>query len=552
MHTLCYKSLLPLLILIQLVIGDIVFHDAKNTVSVSAPTLGYFQQQPLDPFQGTNCLLLQVMPSFPNTDCTFAPATPPPNFDPTSTVQTNYTCTVALVGLMQGQRAGCNNVYQLVDSFQKTLIPTLKDVQLPDANVALLVILPRVVPGLLGGPISTPYLSHSISLPDGQPPMDVNFISFEDSVLYMSKFRMASEVLVDLSYNAGPWNDFFLSTGYIAYRWVFFGLNCLMIAYGLYRLFLAATQGTLKADQRTIIFLGGLISAMMFGVALTLKRQTQLYFILEQVSSFFFALAFYLLLLLWSGILSQVQKTAFYSPLRLAIYFAMLAATVNFAFGVFWLTNQVTATMAKVQNVFRFIIPSSQAIVACLFLFYAIRFQLRRTDYNASRDTRRALTKLSWLAVLGFFTFIVKAVTNFAGGDNSVAGSIPAVAAVFVAADVAALGRAFGILLILGVRLPETKMSSLSSSVGSKTFMSWGGWSRGWRRALWVGRASRGSDASTMTATSEAGLTTSGLVSTNDYTKSSKFGKSNKSTDDVDEEESMYSAVEYEKKNNHY
>jgi hypothetical protein len=270
------------------------------------------------------------------------------------------------------------------------------------------------------------------------------------------------------------------------------------------------------------------------------------------VSSFFFALAFYLLLLLWSGILSQVQKTAFYSPLRLAIYFAMLSAISNAIFGLIWLSVWPTPGMTKVQNIARFVIPGSQAIVACLFLFYAIRFQLRRTDYNASRDTRRALTKLSWLAVLGFFTFIVKAATNFAGGDTSVAGSIPALAAVFISADVAALARAFGILLILGIRLPETKMSSMSSSVGSKTFMSWGGWSRGWRRALWIGRPSRVSDSSTMTATSEAGLTTSGLVSTNDFTKSSKLGKSNKSTEDDDEEEeSMYSAVEYEKKANH-
>jgi len=543
-----YKSLLPLLILIQLTVSEIVFHDLKRTITHTAPTQGYFQQNPIDSFDQTNCVLTYVLPQYLRSDCSFEPAVPVVNFDPTGNVQLNYTCTIAIVELMASQRNGCTNIYHLVDGFQKTFVPTLKDVNLPDNPVALLVILPRVVPGQLGGPVSTPYLSHSFSVPDGQPPMDINFITSEDALAFSVKFRMTREVVADLKYEQGPWNDFFMSTGYITYRWVFFGLNCIMIFYGLYRLFLASTQGTLKADQRTLIFMSGLMSAMMFAVALTLKRQTQLYFMLELISSFFFAMAFYLLLLLWSGILSQVQKTPFYSPLRLAIYFAMLAAISNLVFGLIWLSITPTQTITTIQNVFRFILPASQAIVACLFLFYAIRFQLRRTDYNASRDTRRALTKLSWLAVLGFFTFIVKASTNFAGGDASVAGSIAAMATVYIAADIAALARAFGILLILGVRLPETKMSSsMSSSVGSKTFMSWGGWSRGWRRALWVGRPSRTSDSSTMTATSEAGLTTSGLVSTNDYTKSSKFGGGNKSTGD-DDEESMYSAVEYEKK----
>jgi len=274
-----------------------------------------------------------------------------------------------------------------------------------------------------------------------------------------------------------------------------------------------------------------LISATMFAVLITLGRQTQLAFLLELISSFFFSIAFYLLLSLWSGILSQVQQRTAYSPLRIGIYVGMLIATVNLIFGIVWLSVWPGVVETNIHQTFYYILPASQALVGLLFLFYAVRFQLRKNDYNASRDTKRALSKLAWLAVLGFFTFIVKAVTNFVGGNATVAGSVGGTAANYIAEDIAATARAFGILMVLGVRLPEARTTTTSGTTSSstgRTFISWGGWSKGWRRALYGSAANE--QQSTVTSTMNESMSQStGLMSTTGYT-GAKAGRTSKAT----------------------
>jgi hypothetical protein len=263
----------------------------------------------------------------------------------------------------------------------------------------------------------------------------------------------------------------------------------------------------------------------MYAVALCLRRQTQLFILLDIISSFVFAMAFYMLLILWTGILSKVQKMSQFSPLRIGIYLAMLIACFNLVYGLVWISIWPNPTISGIHSAMRYVLPASQLLVALLFLFYGVRFQMRKSSYNASKDTRRALTKLAWLAVLGFITFLIKAVTNFLGADRTVSTSVAGVMCIFLFQDVAAVARAAAILLVLGVRLPETRTTTTTSGMQSssgKSFLSWGGWSKGWKRAIYGSQAT----SATMSQSMSQGTSTTGMMSSVAYTdKKNRFSK---------------------------
>jgi len=121
-------------------------------------------------------------------------------------------------------------------------------------------------------------------------------------------------------------------------------------------------------------------------------------------------------------------------------------------------------------------VPASQIVVAVLFLYYAIRFQ-RRKLVTTSEHTQRALNRIFWLAVLGFLTFLGKAVTNLIASSSPYMAEVAAVTTCYVVVDLCGCFRAFSILLVLGIRLPAPKglvttghtnqSTSYGSSVGT-------------------------------------------------------------------------------------
>jgi ABC-type multidrug transport system fused ATPase/permease subunit len=504
-------------------------------VTFQADTYDYYEyRQPY--YLKENCIFVQVTSTTSNTGCTFSPARPVSGFNINGPYLLNYTCSILFLDMYQGVLGGCHNIAEMVQGVQSNFVPTLANAQYPDKDVSVLIVVPRpknatgdpIVTGELAGPIITPYLSHSFGTSDGAPVLRTALLAFENAKAFSTMFASLriGEVVATMEQQRGAWNDVVLSTGYVAYRWILFALMIILIIYSMYRLFLATVQGTVKLDQRTIVFVGGLVSAIMFAVGITLRRQTQLYVILDIISSFVFAVAFYLLLLLWTGILSKVQKMSQFSPLRVGIYLAMLIACFNLVYGLVWISVWPNKTISGIHNAMGYVLPASQLLVALLFLFYAIRFQMRKSSYNASKDTRRALTKLAWLAVLGFITFLIKAVTNFLGANADIASSVVGVVCIYVFQDVGSFARAAAILLVLGVRLPESRTTTSSTGAGStSTGFSWGGWSKGWKRAIYGSQAT----SQTMSQSMSQGTTTTGMMSTTGYTdpkeKKNRFSK---------------------------
>jgi len=233
-----------------------------------------------------------------------------------------------------------------------------------------------------------------------------------------------------------------------------------------------------------LFFFGGLLSAMAYLVCIPLNLATWLRQLLESISAFFFNSSFYLLLILWSSVLSRIQVKQSFSLLRGFTYFAMLVNVYTFVLAIIQQNTWENAQVNKAMGVGLYLIPIVELLAAVLFLFYGVRFFLRRLQYNVSKETSTALTKLTYLAAAGFITFIFTATLNFLFSEPNVMGIPAAIMTAFVFGGILATIRSIAILLILGIRLPRPTPSAIGST-SATTSGSWGGWSRGWKRVLY-------------------------------------------------------------------
>ncbi|KAI9226163.1 MAG: hypothetical protein DHS80DRAFT_33017 [Piptocephalis tieghemiana] len=464
-----------------------------GNVSMPMLTLDYFQSN-YPVYALTNSYVMPLSPASPNKDCSFmARAVEINNRAPPAI--SAYSSTFALIAPGMAREAGCNTIAQAAESVARYNDQVIAK-GFPSIS-ALLYFSPYLIKGVVGGPLSEDYLSHKLGVSDGVP-------SLRTILLYPTDYLALSNVSIAdggrslptaiLTQDVGPWNAVFQSSSYVAYTWILFTLNLALVIYATWRLLLLTLNGYFRFDLRTAVFLLGLVSAIFVVIMVPMRRQTYAYFLLQQIATFLFSCGFYFLLLLWSGVLSRVQVDRSFAPFRMMIYFCLFTSFFTMTLGLVWLNMWPNSGINTARAISRVWIPASQAGIAILFLIYAIRFNLRRHDYNASKDTRRALTKLAKLSVAGFSSFIMVASVNVALGQNAVIGKVGSVAAGWIVTDLSSLIRGGAILLVLNVKLPSASTVGTSSSQYNQSHGSsssgWGGWSRGWKKALFRGSSS--------------------------------------------------------------
>jgi len=367
----------------------------------------------------------------------------------------------------------------------------------------------RNYPNLQGGPFGDPYLSHNVHVPDGPPVVLTVLISSEDAQQFVNNL---TSVIVDvqLQKERGPWNDIFLSVPYRVYVWCTFTINLLLTLFGIFRMYQSISQRAFQFDLRTVIFVTGLISAAIYTAAIPMREESWTRYFLEQFSSFFYACAFYLLLMLWCGVLATVQTRQSFLIFRSVVGVGILCATYTAVLGVVWLCIWPNDALVEIRAISRIVTPVVQGFIGALFGVYAVRFFLRRQAENATKRTREALSKLGKLAIVGFITFISYAVTNVLSGAATLAGLPGVVVMVLVCDAFCATVRGAGILLVMSVRLPQSKqpdhgtasMTGSSPGTGIGTLLNEVGLGSTLRRIMGIRRASNMSDASSVSSSS--------------------------------------------------
>ncbi|RKP14706.1 hypothetical protein BJ684DRAFT_14980 [Piptocephalis cylindrospora] len=394
-----------------------------------------------------------------------------------------YEHTVILLNPAAGAAVGCLTITQMSIAAVK-YGKSLEAVGYPPASTLILASNFYGV-GYPGGPLSEFYPSSNPRVSDGPPAMPTAFISYEDSLKLVGLVQRY--IPAEVSQERGPWNDAFLDQGYVAYNWALFAFNVLMCVYGLYRFVSLLRFGSIKADIRTSVFVLGVISTIVGACTFPMMVMTLKYRVLIQVSSAIHNISFYLLLLLWSGVLSRVQIDRSFAPFRIMIYGAIASAIVMLIIGIARYTSQGAPWTNRAFRVVTYLIPSVEALAALLFLAYSVRFAVRMNEYSVTRDVRRALSRLTKLSVIGFVSFVILAVTNILSNDWGSLGSVTTTMALYISQNIAMTLRSAGIIYILNIAIPTdtTSGSSSGTSSGKKAGSSgWVAFSRGWRRAL--------------------------------------------------------------------
>ncbi|RKP13491.1 hypothetical protein BJ684DRAFT_20025 [Piptocephalis cylindrospora] len=340
-----------------------------------------------------------------------------------------------------------------------------------------------------GGPMTEDYPSRDAKIGDGPPSLPLAFVN--PTLVRDLKGSSQRYISVALTREKGQWNDKFLDPGYIAWTWILFAINVLLCLYGLYRFISLILHGRFKRDARTTIFILGLISTALASAVIVLPVMRQKTYVISQFSTMIYNVAFYLLLLLWSGVLSRIQMDRSFGPFRLVIYFAIASALMNGIIGLVQDFSRSQTNVIKAYQVMVYWTPAIEALAAILFLVYSVRFAVRMSEYTVTREVRRALGRLTKLSVIGFIAFAIMAVNNILINVIDIDLTVTNFVGITVSNNIGLTLRAIGIIYILNVSLPSDYSTHSGSSSGKKGSTGWSGWSRGWRRALY-GEPTRG------------------------------------------------------------
>jgi len=200
------------------------------------------------------------------------------------------------------------------------------------------------------------------------------------------------------------------------------------------------------------------VSSGIYTASLLLHRQTQTFFLLEYLSAFFHSISFFLLLLLWFGVLAHLQKLDDRRHLvfRGAVLAVAVIAVLQLLVSLIWLLFWPGSFMITLHDVFRYIYPLSQAALLIIFSVFLGQFIMWKRHGGSLRRERQTfqssvLQKMTILALINFLAMAVKAVATILSTNLAVASSVSGLTTVFIVVDVIATIRVVSLLLVLSL-----------------------------------------------------------------------------------------------------
>ena len=182
--------IIGLLVVAGCVDAAVTFANVDKSTTLQAHSYNFFQYDTT--FNYNNCIMVPVLPDTQANNCNFRPA------QRMNVNLNNAACSMALLGWADAQLVNCYTVSQAVQSIFTNFIPTLPAAGYPSSTV-LAIVLPPIPEGTPSGPMTTPYLSHSSTVSDGFPVMDMVMIGAEDGANMIDKFKNFPEVFATVA-----------------------------------------------------------------------------------------------------------------------------------------------------------------------------------------------------------------------------------------------------------------------------------------------------------------------------------------------------------------
>jgi hypothetical protein len=361
---------------------------------------------------------------------------------------------VGLINWKDAEDAGCHNYYHAIAKSMKLWTPSVDAAGLPEVKL-LVIEAPLPYPGK---PSKEPYLSHTWRLADSAPPLPT-LLLYANHASELRTFMRNASVLehVTIQEEAGPWNREYLSSQFLMYKRLHFGINAAMLLFSTYTLIRSTLLGLLRFDWRFFIFSCGYIATFAYAASLLLEEQTLVRSAMEVIKGIFFPFAFYALLLLWVNVLSVVPRPHVYIPMQLLACLGICATLLNSTTTLLRLFKIADSPVANAINIY--LILFTQFTVALVFFIYGIQFQRRKVNATqvSNQYAYNALARLAWLAIVGSGANLILFCINLF--DDRLLGkpTISFEVLLIMIRSFASTIRGGAILLILSVRLPESK-----------------------------------------------------------------------------------------------
>jgi len=281
---------------------------------------------------------------------------------------------------------------------------------------------------------------------------------------YFDDLIKAKSVMVTIHQEQGLFNQVWFCTSFLICRWMLFALNMVLLLYGLSVFYESCKGGEILLDFRTAAFAMGMIGTVETAIHIALPASTTPTLFLDLTKNLMFDLAFFLVFLIWGGVLAQIQAQKPSIFFAAVVYVEILATLLMFGFRIAYYCGWKAPSTWLWMPYCKF---GLDLICSSLFTFYGAGYAWKRwRGLVVSKSSHEALSKLAILSAVGGTVFFIRAVYQFLHQHVRLYPSVltpilkhetSGVAAVLLAVDLWIFCTAQGTALILvySVRLPR-------------------------------------------------------------------------------------------------
>ncbi|RKP08066.1 hypothetical protein THASP1DRAFT_30131 [Thamnocephalis sphaerospora] len=381
--------------------------------------------------------------------------------------------------------ANCNTIAQAALAAERFSKDVLEKAGYPP--LGLLVFAAHAAGKLpLWGPKMLPLRSVDPSVPDGPPNVPALFLDGkETSAIYPYIVEKNQERNIILSFAAtqesGPWNDIYLSDGFLALIWVLTTVLVIATLYAIARVLRLNSLGQLSNDIRLPIVVLSVVCSMASIANFFLTSSTLVGRCFSIIANLLSVLVFDMLLWHWSVRGRNVFSRPLVIAFRMTIICHVLLYFCHLGFDIYLASSWLKGSKATISMVYkRYIQPFVflfGAVVFAAFGAWFIRAIYQLRNHSKARLRFIQLSTFSFLASATFSITSTKAMIT-GSGDQTVTDYTVGQIVFFDVSDMIILSvRSLVCLGVLGVTWPRPSQDIITSAKGMRA--------PGWSTRMW-------------------------------------------------------------------
>ncbi|KAI9594404.1 hypothetical protein BDF19DRAFT_444717 [Syncephalis fuscata] len=450
----------------NIVDARLIAYVANQTLVL--PTSDYFlHHEPYYTRNGTGIL----WPFATNTtDCVFRTVDPTNKAVQTAARQAApYPDLALFVYWSVASKAGCYTIAQVGKAIEQTS-RELELANLPAVNLIVIMNFSNNT-APLWGPGTLVYRTVEPSkIPEGPPEIPLVLLDQWASLQFFQTYKPASQLTFRFmeKNEPGPWNELFLSTGYVAYQWIYFAIILALMTYTSVRFGRLVKLKMTPKSFRLAVFIIANINAIFLLVNIVMGAESFAGKLIQLIVSTIAVINFDLILVYWS-----VRGRAMFSFVTVIIFRAILiihmiglaiCTVFLFKLSLSWQLDDDNVA----ANVAKYVMPHVALVSTIIFGIFAIWFAW--CAYRVKKHSKACyrFIQLSIFSALAAVTYTLVTVQSYYGtfsAPREASVSLELTAVFYAFNYTIPLIRVIVCLCVLGLNWPMPKSTQRPRAV---------------------------------------------------------------------------------------